>query len=71
MDSSVSETYGNQEWMAFNGHSGCTRYHPLFCFNQFGDLEQSLLAEVTVPRELLQTILERIGRLRAATAMSG
>ena len=31
----------------------------------------ALIAEVEVPRELLQTILERIGRLRLATAMSG
>jgi hypothetical protein len=29
------------------------------------------MAEVAVPRELFQTILERIGRLRVATAMSG
>ena len=29
------------------------------------------MAEVAVPRELFQTILERIGRLRLATAMSG
>jgi len=29
------------------------------------------MAEVAVPRELFQTILERIGRLRSATAMSG
>jgi len=35
MDSSVSETYGEQEGSAYNGHFGCTCYHPLFCFNQF------------------------------------
>jgi len=29
------------------------------------------MAEVAVPRDLFQTILERIGRLRFATAMSG
>jgi len=34
MDSSVSETYGGQEGTAYNGHFGCTCYHPLFCFNQ-------------------------------------
>jgi hypothetical protein len=43
MDSSVSETYGRQEGTAYNGHFACTCYHPLFCFNQFGDLEQALL----------------------------
>ena len=48
MDSSVSETYGDQEGTAFNGHFGCTCYHPLFCFNQFGDVEQSLLREGNV-----------------------
>ena len=39
MDSSVSETYGEQEGTAYNGHFDCTCYHPLFCFNQFGDVE--------------------------------
>ena len=29
--------------MAYNGHFGCTCYHPLFCFNQFGDLERCAL----------------------------
>jgi len=43
MDSSVSETYGHQEGTAYNGHFGCTCYHPLFLFNQFGDLERVLL----------------------------
>src|ERR671939_720256 len=40
MDSSVSPTYGEQEGTAYNGHFGCTCYHPLFVFNQFGDLER-------------------------------
>jgi hypothetical protein len=43
MDSSVSETYGEQEGTAYNGHFDCTCYHPLFCFNQFGDVERALL----------------------------
>ena len=43
MDSSVSETYGDQEGTAFNGHFACTCYHPLFVFNQFGDLERCAL----------------------------
>lgn len=42
MDSSVSETYGEQEDSAYNGHFACTCYHPLLCFNQFGDLERAL-----------------------------
>jgi Transposase DDE domain group 1 len=43
MDSSVSETYGQQQGTAYNGHFGCTCYHPLFVFNQFGDLERVML----------------------------
>ncbi len=43
MDSSVSETYGPQQGAAYNGHFGCTCYHPLFVFNQFGDLERVVL----------------------------
>ncbi len=43
MDSSESPTFGDQEGSAYNGHFGCTCYHPLFCFNQFGDLERNLL----------------------------
>jgi len=27
----------------WNGHYACTCYHPLFVFNQFGDLERSAL----------------------------
>ena len=43
MDSSESPTHGEQEGSAWNGHFGCTCYHPLFVFNQFGDLERCLL----------------------------
>ena len=43
VDSSESPTYGEQEGSAYNGYFGCTCYHPLFCFNQFGDLERCLL----------------------------
>jgi len=43
MDSLVSETYGRQEGSAYNGHFGCTCYHPLFIFNQDGDVERAIL----------------------------
>jgi hypothetical protein len=43
MDSSESPTYGDQEGSAYNGHFGCTCYHPLFVFNQLGDLERCSL----------------------------
>jgi hypothetical protein len=43
MDSSESPTYGEQDGSAYNGHFGCTCYHPLFVFNQFGDVERCAL----------------------------
>jgi hypothetical protein len=64
MDSSESPTYGEQEGSAYNGYFGCTCYHPLFCFNQFGDLEGAMLREGNVASadrwdELLKPILSR------------
>ena len=64
MDSSVSETYGQQEGSAYNGHFGCTCYHPLFCFNQFGDLERCQLRNGNVAsahdwRSVLEPIVAR------------
>ena len=43
MDSSVSETYGQQQGSAYNGYFECTCYHPLFLFNPFGDVERVML----------------------------
>ena len=43
MDSSVSPTHGEQEMSVWNGHHDCTCYHPLFLFNQYGDLERCAL----------------------------
>src|SRR6516165_6637832 len=43
MDSSVSPTHGEQEMSVWNGHYACTCYHPLFVFNQFGDLDRCAL----------------------------
>ena len=43
MDLSVSPTHGEQEMSVWNGHYACTCYHPLFVFNQFGDLERCTL----------------------------
>jgi len=37
VDSSESPVYGEQEGGAYNGYFGLTCYHPLFCFNQYGD----------------------------------
>ena len=38
-----SPAYGAQEGSAYNGHFGCTCYHPSFVFNQLGDLERCAL----------------------------
>jgi hypothetical protein len=64
IDSSVSETHGTQEGSAYNGHFGCTCYHPLFVFNQFGDLERCALRPGNVHsvdgwREVLEPIIAR------------
>ncbi|MHC4750227.1 MAG: IS1380 family transposase [Planctomycetota bacterium] len=61
MDSSVSPTYGNQEGSAYNGYFECTCYHPLFCFNQYGDMEQTLLRNGNVhSAEDWQSVLEPV-----------
>src|ERR671936_2736562 len=64
MDSSVSETYGHQQGTAYNGHFACTCYHPLFLFNQFGDLERVMLrrgnhASAKFWRRVLLPVIER------------
>lgn len=64
LDSSESETYGQQEGSAYNGHFGCRCYHPLFCFNQFGDLERAILRNGNVHsaddwRPLLEPVVVR------------
>ena len=68
MDSSVSETYGKQEGTAYNGYFECTCYHPLFVFNQFGDLERAMLrrgnhASAKFWRRVLQPVIERYRHL--------
>src|SRR5512133_1705761 len=50
IDSSESPTYGEQEGSAYNGHFGCTCYHPLFVFNQLGDVERCALRPGNVHR---------------------
>jgi hypothetical protein len=43
LDSSQSETYGDQQGSAYNSYFECMCYHPLFLFNQYGDLERAML----------------------------
>src|SRR6516162_8152545 len=67
MDSSVSETHGAQEGSAYNGHFACMCYHPLFVFNQFGDLERCALRPGNVHsadgwRDLLEPVIARYRR---------
>ncbi len=64
IDSSVSPTYGDQEGSAYNGHFACTCYHPLFVFNQFGDVERCALRAGNVHsadawRPMLEPVIER------------
>jgi hypothetical protein len=64
IDSSVSPTHGEQEGTAYNGHFGCTCYHPLFVFNQFGDLERCALRPGNVHsaegwRDVLEPVVAR------------
>lgn len=60
-----SETYGDQEGSACNGHFECECYHPLFCFNQFGDVERALLRDGNVAIADLYEALEAEGYLYA------
>src|SRR4051812_7291339 len=64
IDSSESPTFGAQEGTVRNGHFRCTCYHPLFLFNQFGDLECCMLRPGNVHsadgwREVLEPVIAR------------
>ena len=64
MDSSESPVHGGQEGAAWNGHFQSKCLHPLFVFNQFGDLERCALRPGNVHsadgwEELLTPVLAR------------
>ena len=64
MDSSESPVHGEQEGSAYNGHFKSNCFHPLFCFNQFGDCEGAMLRPGNVHsatnwKELLDPIVRR------------
>lgn len=64
MDSSASPVYCEQEGSAYNGHFACTCYHPLFLFNQSGDLERCALRPGNVTsadnwRSVLEPVIAR------------
>ncbi len=50
IDSSASPIHGDQEGAAHNGHFTCVCYHPIFVFNQDGDLERCALRPGNVTR---------------------
>ena len=64
LDSSESPVHGAQEGSAYNGHFGSTCFHPLFCFNHWGDCEGELLRPGNVHsadrwKEVLEPIVKR------------
>ena len=66
MDSSVSRRLANKR-EAYNGH-GCTCYHPLFLFNQFGDLEDVPCAPVSSQCRRRRNVLEPVCAIRRKCA---
>jgi Transposase DDE domain group 1 len=76
MDSAVSETYGRQQGAASNGHFGGTCYHPLFVFNQFGDLERAMLRRgnqhsAKFRRRVLMPVIARYRELKVPRFFRG
>jgi hypothetical protein len=72
LDSSESPVHGQQEGAAYNGHFECVCYHPLFCFNRFGDCEGAVLRPGNVHsadgwQEFIEPIVERY--LKAAVRL--
>ena len=64
LDSSESPVHGEQEGSSYNGHFQCVCYHPLFCFNQYGDCEGGMLRPGHVAsahdwKELLERVVAR------------
>jgi hypothetical protein len=64
IDSSESPVHGNQEGSAYNGHFESNCYHPLFCFNNYGDCEGAVLRPGNVHsadgwREFIEPIVGR------------
>jgi hypothetical protein len=75
MDSSVSPTDGEQEMSVWNGHYACTCNHPLFVFNQFGDLERTRCLPATFTAPTAETVCSspslRAIRARSRESISG
>jgi hypothetical protein len=76
MDSSESPVHGEQEGSAYNGHFRCNCYHPLFCFNQYGDCEGAMLRSGNVHsadrwKDLLEPIVLRYENKKARKYFRG
>jgi hypothetical protein len=50
LESSVGATHGEQQGPAYNGYFECMCHHPLFLFNQYGDLELAMLRRLLFQR---------------------
>ena len=64
IDSSESPVHGDQEGAEYNGYFGCVCYHPIFVFNQDGDLERRAprpgnVASADGWRDVLAPVIER------------
>ena len=69
MDSSENPVHGDQEGSAWNGHFQSKCLHPLFVFNQFGDLERCALSPGNAHsadgwEDILQPVLTRYCKLQ-------
>ena len=76
IDSSESPVHGSQEGSAYNGHFESTCYHPLFCFNNYGDCEGAVLRPGNVHsadgwREFLSPIVERYKEMNKKLYLRG
>jgi hypothetical protein len=76
LDSSESPVHGHQEGAAYNGHFGRVCFHPLFCFNQFGDCEAAVLRPGNVHsadgwQEFIEPIVERYLKMEVRLLFRG
>jgi len=76
IDSSESPVHGNQEGSAYNGHFESNCYHPLFCFNNYGDCEGAVLRPGNVHsadgwREFLSPIVSRYREMNKKLYLRG
>ena len=76
IDSSESPVYGSQEGSAYNGFFESTCYHPLFCFNNFGDCEGAVLRPGNVHsadgwRKFLEPIVKRYKEMEKKLYLRG